>query len=103
MALGAISSDGDALLEDAETQSGVLQTQRRDQQQELLKRQLRQARKRWGGLQSPEEHKYSTATFKIGPRKLQLLADQISGKPIDLAILQMQFSAKRAASRVKAA
>jgi large subunit ribosomal protein L22 len=48
------------------------------------------------------EHKYSTANFRISPRKLQLLADQIgSGKPLDYAILQMQFSEKRAAKRVK--
>ncbi|KZS91223.1 ribosomal protein L22, partial [Sistotremastrum niveocremeum HHB9708] len=46
-------------------------------------------------------HKYSTANFKIGPRKLGLLAKQISGKPIDYAILQMEFSQKRASGRVK--
>lgn len=48
------------------------------------------------------EHKYSTARFRISPRKLKVLADQIgSGKPIDFAILQMQFSPKRAARRIK--
>lgn len=71
-------------------------------------------RKRWGapkeivdpvtGERSTriEEHKYSTAAFRISPRKLQLLADQIGGgKPVDYSILQMQFSHKRAAKRVK--
>jgi large subunit ribosomal protein L22 len=48
------------------------------------------------------EHKYSTAYFRISHRKLQLLADQIGGgKPIDYSILQMQFSQKRAAKRIK--
>lgn len=71
-------------------------------------------RKRWGRPQmlvdamtgkveaKVTEHKYSTANFRISPRKLQLLADQIGGgKPIDYAILQMQFSHKRAAKRIK--
>ncbi|QRV87783.1 ribosomal protein L22p/L17e [Ceratobasidium sp. AG-Ba] len=39
--------------------------------------------------------------FKISRRKLNLLANQIAGKPIDTAILQMQFSDKRAARRIK--
>lgn len=34
-------------------------------------------------------------------RKLALLARQISGKPIDHAILQMQFSEKRPSTRIK--
>jgi large subunit ribosomal protein L22 len=46
------------------------------------------------------QHKYSTANFKISHRKLNLLGRQISGKPIDHAILQMQFSEKRASARV---
>ena len=46
------------------------------------------------------QHKYSTANFKISHRKLNLLGRQISGKPIDYAILQMQFSEKRASARV---
>jgi large subunit ribosomal protein L22 len=49
------------------------------------------------------QHKYSTANFKISHRKLNMLARQISGKPIDHAILQMEFSQKRAAKRVKSA
>lgn len=34
-------------------------------------------------------------------RKLNMLGQQISGKPIDYAILQMQFSEKRASNRIK--
>ena len=79
-----------------------MRTRAQDTQRESFKRQVRAARKRWGGSESPNEHKYSTATFKISPRKLQLLASQIAHKPIDLAILQMQFSPKRAAKRIKA-
>ncbi|KAM6495892.1 mitochondrial 50S ribosomal protein L22 [Amanita muscaria] len=48
----------------------------------------------------PTEHKYSTANFKISHRKLNMLGRQISGKPIDYAILQMQFSEKRASTRI---
>ena len=33
-------------------------------------------------------------------RKLNMLGRQISGKPIDYAILQMQFSEKRAGTRI---
>ncbi|KAG8987200.1 hypothetical protein FRB94_011283 [Tulasnella sp. JGI-2019a] len=47
------------------------------------------------------EHKYSTGEFKISPRKLNDLSRQIAGKPVDVAILQMQFSDKRAAGRIK--
>ncbi|KAI6105589.1 ribosomal protein L22 [Pisolithus sp. B1] len=46
------------------------------------------------------EHKYSTANFKISHRKLNMLGRQISGKPIDHAIMQMQFSEKRASNRI---
>ncbi|KAG5343130.1 hypothetical protein E4T56_gene16047 [Termitomyces sp. T112] len=48
----------------------------------------------------PTSHKYSTANFKISHRKLNMLGRQISGKPIDYAILQMQFSEKRASTRI---
>ncbi|KAF8076377.1 mitochondrial 50S ribosomal protein L22 [Lyophyllum atratum] len=48
----------------------------------------------------PTSHKYSTANFKISPRKLNMLGRQIAGKPIDYAILQMQFSEKRASARI---
>ncbi|KAI0772611.1 ribosomal protein L22 [Irpex lacteus] len=47
------------------------------------------------------QHKYSTANFKISHRKLNKLGRQISGKPIDSAILQMMFSEKRAGKRIK--
>ncbi|KAF9009074.1 ribosomal protein L22/L17 [Cyathus striatus] len=52
--------------------------------------------------EAPSEHihKYSTSHFKISHRKLNMLGRQISGKPIDYAILQMQFSEKRASSRI---
>ena len=46
------------------------------------------------------KHKYSTANFKISHRKLNMLANQLAGKPIDHAILQMQFSEKRASNRI---
>ncbi len=46
------------------------------------------------------QHKYSTAVFKISHRKLNMIGRQISGKPIDHAILQMQFSEKRASTRI---
>lgn len=39
--------------------------------------------------------------FKISARKLNMLGRQIAGKPIDHAILQMQFSEKRASERIK--
>ncbi|KAG6817400.1 hypothetical protein H0H87_009044 [Tephrocybe sp. NHM501043] len=48
----------------------------------------------------PTSHKYSTANFKISHRKLNMLGRQIAGKPIDHAILQMQFSEKRASTRI---
>ncbi|KAG8905182.1 hypothetical protein FRC01_008437, partial [Tulasnella sp. 417] len=47
------------------------------------------------------DHRYRTASFKISPRKLNLLSRQVAGKPIDQAILQMEFSDKRAAGRIK--
>ncbi len=101
-ALGAISSDGEALFDEPEQQAGALRARTANQARESFKREVRAARKRWGASTNPvAEHKYSTATFKISPQKLQLLADQIAHKPIDHAILQMQFSSKRAAQRVK--
>ncbi|KAI9574850.1 ribosomal protein L22/L17 [Boletus coccyginus] len=51
--------------------------------------------------QPAHEHKYSTANFKISHRKLNMLGKQISGKPIDHAIMQMQFSEKRVSGRIK--
>ena len=52
-------------------------------------------------LSSLSQHKYSTANFKISHRKLNKLGRQISGKPVDSAILQMMFSEKRASNRIK--
>ncbi|EDP44368.1 hypothetical protein MGL_0850 [Malassezia globosa CBS 7966] len=104
--MAAQSSTGDMLIDDAMDAPEFRQENVRRQATEE-KRQKRLLRKRWGGtteLGGPEklEHKYSTAVFRISPRKLNMLAHQISGKPIDFAILQMQFSAKRAARRVRA-
>lgn len=48
-----------------------------------------------------DHHKYSTANFKISHRKLNKLGRQISGKPVDSAILQMTFSEKRASKRIR--
>ena len=39
--------------------------------------------------------------MRISHRKLNLLSRQIAGKPIDHAILQMQFSEKRVSTRLK--
>jgi len=47
------------------------------------------------------EHRAQTAVFSISHRKLGKLAEQIAGKPVDSAILQMMFSEKRASSRIK--
>ncbi|CAG8526158.1 24980_t:CDS:2 [Cetraspora pellucida] len=46
------------------------------------------------------EHKYSTMNFRISPRKLRFLANQIAGKPINEAIKQMEFSHKRASRKI---
>ncbi|WFD02603.1 hypothetical protein MOBT1_001284 [Malassezia obtusa] len=102
--MAAQTSTGDALVDDVlstpQIRSEELEARRADE-----KRNKRLLRKRWGGLDEngveKQEHKYSTAVFRISPRKLNLLANQISGKPIDFAIVQMQFSAKRAARRVR--
>ncbi|OWT39156.1 hypothetical protein LQV05_005411 [Cryptococcus neoformans] len=47
------------------------------------------------------EHRYASAAHKISHRKLGLLSHQISGLPVDEAIVQMQFSEKRASKWVK--
>lgn len=46
------------------------------------------------------QHEYSTSNFKISNRKLNMIGRQIAGKPIDHAILQMQFSEKRVSTRI---
>lgn len=99
-AFGAAAADGSALVE--EPDKIPLSAERvRAEARMAAKRAARVERKRWG-KDGVLEHKFSTAQFKISPRKLQMLADQIAGQPIDHAILQMQFSSKRAAKRVRA-
>ncbi|RHZ81075.1 hypothetical protein Glove_124g10 [Diversispora epigaea] len=46
------------------------------------------------------EHRYSTMNFRISPRKLRFLANQIAGKYINEAIEQMEFSHKRASRKI---
>ncbi|KAF0420922.1 ribosomal protein L22 [Gigaspora margarita] len=46
------------------------------------------------------EHRYSTMNFRISPRKLRFLANQIAGKPINEAIKQMEFSPKKASKKI---
>ncbi|KAH9077110.1 ribosomal protein L22/L17 [Lactarius deliciosus] len=60
-----------------------------------------QADAKVAGARQSDHHKYSTANFKISHRKLNKLGRQISGKPIDSAILQMTFSEKRASKRIR--
>ncbi|KAJ2006999.1 39S ribosomal protein L22, mitochondrial [Coemansia thaxteri] len=47
------------------------------------------------------EYTYSTANFHASPRKLRMIGNQISGLPVTEAIRQMQFSAKKAADKIK--
>lgn len=99
------SSDGEALIDDALDLPEFRGDEAADKAK-AAKREKRLLRKRWGGLTEPggiekAEHKYSTSKFRISYRKLNLLARQIRGKPIGFAILQMEFSAKRAARRVR--
>ncbi|EIW67368.1 hypothetical protein TREMEDRAFT_33648, partial [Tremella mesenterica DSM 1558] len=44
---------------------------------------------------------YKTAQRKMSPRKLALLSRQVAGLPIDEAILQMDFSEKRASKWIR--
>ncbi|KAI3627645.1 hypothetical protein GLX27_000683 [Malassezia furfur] len=103
--MAAQSSTGDALVDDV-LSSPQARADEVEARRAEAKRTKRLLRKRWGGLDEngveKQEQKYSTAVFRISPRKLNLLANQIIGKPIDFAIVQMQFSAKRAARRVRA-
>lgn len=102
-AMASVSPDGTPLFDDVESLP-ISQQAERKQQRISAKIEARQLRKRFNAKDPVTgealEHKYSTAAFKISPRKLQMLANQISGQPIDYAILQMQFSPKRAAKRV---
>lgn len=116
--LGSVSSDGEALIDDVSTTPVFYQA--KSEELRLNNRRLqRQIRKRFGPLEKDsegsynliKEHKYSTSDFKISPRKLGMLASQIGsgklvdgkriGMPVDEAILQMQFSDKRASGRIK--
>ncbi|KAJ1899896.1 39S ribosomal protein L22, mitochondrial [Kickxella alabastrina] len=47
------------------------------------------------------EYTYSTANFHVSPRKLRLIGNQITGLPLTEAIRQMQFSAKKAATKIR--
>lgn len=101
--MASVSPDGMPLFDDVESLPLSQQAERK-QQRISAKIEARQLRKRFNAKDPVTgetlEHKYSTAAFKISPRKLQMLANQIAGQPIDYAILQMQFSPKRAAKRV---
>lgn len=102
-AMASFSPDGTPLFEDIDSLPAAQQESQR-QQRISAKIEARQARKRYNATDpvtgAALEHKYSTAKFKISPRKLSMLAHQISGHPIDYAILQMQFSPKRASKRI---
>lgn len=102
-AMASVSPDGTPLFDDIESLPLSQQAERK-QQRISAKVEQRQLRKRFNAKDpitgQALEHKYSTAAFKISPRKLQMIANQIAGQPIDYAILQMQFSPKRAAKRV---
>ncbi|WVQ99864.1 hypothetical protein IAU59_007007 [Kwoniella sp. CBS 9459] len=58
-------------------------------------------RRRRRGTDTWTEHSYSSARHKISHRKLNDLSRQIAGLPVDEAIVQMQFSEKRASGWVK--
>lgn len=47
------------------------------------------------------QHKSSTANFKVGPRKLDLLSRLIRRLPVDQALLQLEYSDKMHARRVR--
>ncbi|KAJ1675683.1 39S ribosomal protein L22, mitochondrial [Spiromyces aspiralis] len=48
-----------------------------------------------------KEYRYSTTNFRTSTRKLRFLAKQIVGLSINEAVEQMQFSAKKAAQKIK--
>lgn len=102
-AMASFSPDGTPLFEDVDALPAA-QQETYKQQRISAKIEARQARKRYNATDpvtgAALEHKYSTAMFKMSPRKLADLAHQISGHPIDYAILQMQFSPKRASKRI---
>lgn len=102
-AVASVDSEGNPLLADEQvSQSEAVQRTTRLMIRMEQRQLKRQQRKRWGStLLKDPEHKYSTSRFRYSPRKLKMLADQISGKPIDFAIIQMQFSSKRVARKIK--
>ncbi|WWC71699.1 mitochondrial 54S ribosomal protein uL22m [Kwoniella pini CBS 10737] len=67
----------------------------KDADQSGMKKRRKRGDKPW------TEHKYSSALHKISHRKLNDLSRQISNLPIDEAIVQMQFSEKRASKWIK--
>ncbi|WVR07385.1 hypothetical protein IAU60_004426 [Kwoniella sp. DSM 27419] len=58
-------------------------------------------RRRKRGTDEWTEHSYSSGQHKISHRKLNQLSRQIANLPVDEAIVQMQFSEKRASSWIK--
>ncbi|KAL1919934.1 mitochondrial 54S ribosomal protein uL22m [Calcarisporiella thermophila] len=46
------------------------------------------------------EYWFRSSNFKSSPRKMAMLARQIAGKPVNKAIMQMEFSAKRHAKKI---
>lgn len=100
-ALGAVGVDGMPLIENDQEAEQVGWEERDDEARHLLKKRARLSRKRWGGLNAPPEHKYSTAMHRTSHKKLQPLAVLIAKEPVDFAILQMQYSRKRAAKWIK--
>ncbi|KAJ2504627.1 39S ribosomal protein L22, mitochondrial [Coemansia sp. RSA 2049] len=52
------------------------------------------------GTERIREYGYSTKNFQVSPRKLRMLAKQITGQPVMEAIRQMGVSSKRAAAKI---
>ncbi|KAJ2801901.1 39S ribosomal protein L22, mitochondrial [Coemansia guatemalensis] len=53
------------------------------------------------GITKIRETQFSMGNFPVSPRKLGMLARQITGQPLNEAIRQMEFSSKRAAKRIR--
>ncbi|KAF2458460.1 ribosomal protein L22/L17 [Lineolata rhizophorae] len=47
------------------------------------------------------QHEYRSPLLKTSAKKLNLLARQVAGKPVDEALLQMRFSRKKVAQEVR--
>ncbi|KAJ2659009.1 39S ribosomal protein L22, mitochondrial [Coemansia sp. RSA 1200] len=52
------------------------------------------------GTERIREYRYSTKNFQVSPRKLRMLANQITGQPVMEAIRQMGMSSKKAAIKI---